>query len=296
MSAGDIKDFLAFCRFELGLSANTLAAYRRDLTMWSEVCTSRNLNLHSLSLDDASLLLRDLAQNRHLAPSSRTRALVTLRCYTRYLAAEGRITVDAISRMQGPRPDQDLPDVLSPADLKKLLENAPPGRLYLRDRAALELLYATGGRASEVVGLKLGDLKEEGRLLLLRGKGRKERLVPVAEPARLCVLEYLQKLRPELNSSRKREEVLLGVRGGPMARQQLWALVRRAGQLAGLTSPIWTHLLRHSFATHLIAGGADLRSVQELLGHANLTTTQRYTHVDAARLRAVHAQFHPRSK
>lgn len=296
MSSGDIKDFLAFCRFELGLSANTLAAYRRDLQMWSEVCASRNLDMHSLSIDDAGLLLRDLAEKRQLAPSSRTRALVTLRCYIRYLAAEGRITVDAISRMQGPRPDLDLPEVLSREDLKRLLENIPPGRMQLRDRVALELLYATGGRASEVVGLKLGDLKEDGRLLLLRGKGRKERVVPVAEPARLYVLEYLQKIRPGLDPHRKREEVLLGLRGGPMARQQLWAVVRRVGQFAGLKSPIWTHLLRHSFATHLLEGGADLRSVQELLGHANLTTTQRYTHVDAARLRAVHAQFHPRSK
>lgn len=295
MSAGDIKDFLAFCRFELGLSAHTLAAYRRDLQLWSEVSAERNLDLHCMTIDDASVLLRDLAENRHLAPASRTRALVTLRCYIRYLAAEGRIAVDAVSRMQGPRPDQDLPDVLSVSDLQKVLENVAPGPLYLRDRAALELLYATGGRASEVVGLKLGDLKEDGRLLLLHGKGRKERMVPVAEPARLRLLEYLKTKRPELDPDRRREEVLLGARGGPMARQQLWAIVRKAGQLAGLTTPIWTHLLRHSFATHLIAGGADLRSVQELLGHANLTTTQRYTHVDAARLRAVHAQFHPRS-
>jgi integrase/recombinase XerD len=186
--------------------------------------------------------------------------------------------------------------VLSVAEVDRLLRAPQPGGMYQRDRTALELLYACGARASEVVGLDVGDIRERTTLLRLRGKGSKERMVPVGEEARRQLRRYLRDLRPQLvNDGRGGDALLLGARGGRLRREQLWEIVRTAAALAGIRKRVFTHLLRHSFATHMIENGADLRVVQELLGHANMTTTQRYTHVDARRLRAVHERFHPRA-
>ena len=168
--------------------------------------------------------------------------------------------------------------------------------MRLRDRLALELLYACGGRASEVVGIGLADLREHASLVKLHGKGNKERMVPLGDKSRAALRRYLDTLRPELDPERRQERLLLTAKGLPMSRQALWRVVRDAGVSAGLGKPVYTHLLRHSFATHLLENGADLRAVQDLLGHANLTTTQRYTHVDAKRLIDLHRKFHPRSK
>ena len=209
---------------------------------------------------------------------------------------EKLIERDRIQLTQMPKLWNALPEVLSVAEVDQLLANAPPGDLHLRDRLALELLYALGGRASEVVGIRRVDLHERDTLVRLHGKGDKERMVPLGSRARACLKRYLAELRPTLDPAGKKPELLLSRRGGRLTRAVLWKLVRDAGRLAGITKPVYTHLLRHSFATHLLENGADLRAVQELLGHANLTTTQRYTHVDARRLQDLHRRFHPRAQ
>jgi integrase/recombinase XerD len=288
-------DFLRHCRLELGLSANTLAAYRNDLEKVYQALAALELDLATCGPDEVARVLGWLRAQHGSAPSTLARCLVSLRMYARFLVAERVLERDRIQLAQAPRCWQELPEVLSVAEVDRLLRSPPPGPLALRDRCALELLYACGARASEVAGLGLGDLHEGGRVLRLRGKGSKERLVPIGEEALRQLQRYLRELRPQLDPGARQEAVLLSRRGRPMTRQALWRLVREAGALAGITKPLFTHLLRHSFATHLIEGGADLRAVQELLGHANMTTTQRYTHVDARRLRALHRQFHPRA-
>jgi integrase/recombinase XerD len=207
---------------------------------------------------------------------------------------EKLIPRDRIQLAQMPKLWNELPEVLSVDEVGRLLEGVAPGPMRLRDRLALELLYACGGRASEVVGIGLADLRDGGRLVKLHGKGNKERMVPLGDQARRHLKRYLDELRPQLDRARQ-ERLLLSARGRPLTRQALWTLVKRAGVLAGIAKPVYTHLLRHSFATHLLENGADLRAVQELLGHANLTTTQRYTHVDAKRLIEIHRRFHPRA-
>jgi integrase/recombinase XerD len=189
----------------------------------------------------------------------------------------------------------ELPEVLSPAEVELLLESVGDGPLRLRDRLALELLYACGGRASEVCAIGIGDFKEGRALVRLQGKGRKERMVPIGDKARYYLKRYLTELRPTLLRSPRQDALLLSARGLPLSRQVLWSIVKQTAELAGLGRPVYTHLLRHSFATHLLQNGADLRAVQELLGHANLTTTQRYTHVDGKRLVEIHRRFHPRA-
>ena len=246
-------------------------------------------------MDDVAALMHRCREENGLSPASLARLQVTLRCYVRFLVAESLVDRDRVSLVRSPKLWSAVPEVLTEEEVDRLLASPPPGSLQLRDRAALEVLYASGGRAGEVVGLGLADLKEEGALLLLHGKGRKERLVPLGEPARAALGRYLEELRPGLDPGHKQEAVFLGRRGGPLRRQALWKLVRDAAALAGIHRPVYTHLLRHSFATHLLRGGADLRAVQELLGHANLTTTERYTHVDEAGLKALHRQFHPRA-
>jgi len=289
------RDFLAHCRLELGLSANTLAAYENDLAKAYAGLAALGLTIEEVGPDEIGRLLAWLRDERQHAGTSLGRALVSLRMYARWLVAEKFMPRDRIGLARLPKQWIELPEVLSVAEVESLLLSPPDGAMHARDRCALELLYATGGRASEVAGLGVADLREGGRLVRLRGKGDKERMVPLGEPARRALRRYLTELRPTLATTASGDALLLSPRGRPMTRQALWKLVQVAGALAGIQRPLYTHLLRHSFATHLIAGGADLRAVQELLGHANLSTTQRYTHVDAARLRDVHRRFHPRA-
>ncbi|MFW5752910.1 MAG: tyrosine recombinase [Planctomycetota bacterium] len=289
------RPFLAYCRLELGLAANTLAAYRRDLDRIHDGLAALGFDLATVGPDEVADLLAWLRREHTYAAASLARLMVTLRMYARYLVMEGRLARDRIGLARSPHLWQELPEVLSVSEVDALLHAPPAGSMRPRDRLALELLYGSGGRASEVVGLGLGDLLEGGRLLRLRGKGRKERMVPFHPSGRRALQRYLEQLRPQLDPQHRQEAVLLTQRGRPMCRQSLWRLVRDCGRLAGIDKPVYTHLLRHSFATHMLENGADLRVVQELLGHANMTTTQRYTHVDAKRLRAVHQRFHPRA-
>jgi integrase/recombinase XerD len=287
--------FLAYCRLELGLAANTIAAYRRDLVLVYTALETLGLDLTICGPDEVGQLLAWLRDERRLASSSLVRLLVSLRMYARWLVGEKLMQRDRIQLAQMPKLWNALPEVLSVDEVERLLHAVADGPMRLRDRLALELLYACGGRASEVVGLGLEDLKEHASLVQLHGKGGKDRMVPLGDRARSALRRYLDELRPTLDPQRRQRHLLLSARARPVSRHALWKLVRDAGLRAGISKPVYTHLLRHSFATHLLEGGADLRSVQELLGHANLTTTQRYTHVDAKRLIEVHRRFHPRS-
>jgi integrase/recombinase XerD len=288
--------FLAHGRLALALSPNTLRDYRTALEHLHAAMTARGIGtVEDLGPDEVAACLGWLRDERSLAAGSLALCLVAWRMWARYLVEEGALVRDRLALTPSPKLWRSVPEVLSPEEVDRLLANPPDGTLRPRDKAALELLYALGGRASEVVGLGMSDLKEGGRLALLRGKGSKERLVPVGERARRAVAAYRDGLRKELDPRGRQERLLLGVRGGPWNRQGLWLVVQQAAALAGITKPVWPHLLRHSFATHLLHGGADLRAVQALLGHASLTTTERYTHVDAARLRDIHRRFHPRA-
>jgi len=288
------RDFLTSCRLELGLSPNTVRNYGTALEHLHAGLEHLGLSLDAAGPDDIGRIMGWLRDERGHAPATLAMHLVAWRMYTRFLVAEKHLARDRISLTQMPKLWTTLPEVLSIDEVDRLLASPPDGPMRLRDKAALELLYACGGRASEVAGLGLADLRE-GNLVRLFGKGSKERLVPLGERARAAVKRYLAELRPQLDPHAKQERLLLSSRGKPFTRFALWKLVKDAGALAGISKPIYTHLLRHSFATHLLEGGADLRSVQELLGHANMTTTQRYTHVDARRLRDIHRRFHPRS-
>ena len=290
------RGFIAYCRLELGLSSNTIAAYQRDIDKAYRLAHDMSIDINDLHADDVAKMLKYLRKEEEQAPASLARFLVVLRMYAKYLVLERISSVDRVQMVQSPKLWQELPEVLSVEEVDRLLEGVAPGRFALRDRAILELLYACGARASEVCGLGLSDMREGGTVLRIHGKGDKERMVPLGRDAQDHLLAYLNDSRPDLLKDPKLDAIFLSSRGRAMNRQAIWKIVRQAGMLAGITKPLYTHLLRHSFATHMLAGGADLRSVQELLGHANMTTTQRYTHVDVSRLRHVHQRFHPRSR
>ncbi len=295
MATGLAAEFLQHCRLELGLSANTLRNYATALTRLQVCLEARALAIGAVGPDEVGQFLGRLRDEDRLAPASLALTLSAWRMYSRWLVMERHIDRDRIGLAATPEVWNRLPGTLSVAEVDRLLASAPPGPLHLRDRLALELLYACGGRASEVAGLGLADLREEHSLVHLRGKGDKQRLVPLGERARTVLADYLKTLRPTLVSARSRDHLLLGPKGAPMTRQGLWRVVQQAGEHAGLGKPVWTHLLRHAFATHLLAGGANLRAVQELLGHSSLTTTQRYTRVEVERLAETHRRFHPRA-
>jgi integrase/recombinase XerD len=288
------RDFLAFCRLELGLSANTLQVYGNALRHLHDGLAAAGVALEDAGPDEVARIMAWCRDTAGHGPATLATHLVAWRMYARWLVGEKLLARDRIQLTQMPTLWTTLPEVLSVAEVEALLHAAPEGPLFLRDRCALELLYACGARASEVAGIGLGDLREGRTLVRLRGKGDKERLVPLGDKARASLRRYLEELRPALVRDAAQDRLLLSARGRPLGRVALWRLVKAAGAIAGITKPVYTHLLRHSFATHLLEGGADLRAVQELLGHANLTTTQRYTHVDARRLIDVHRRFHPR--
>jgi integrase/recombinase XerD len=288
--------FLARCRLELALSPNTLRDYATALDHLEAAMAARGIaSVADIGPDEIARLLSWLRDERGHAPATLALTLTAWRMFARSLVEDGLLARDRIALAPTPRLWASIPEVLSPDEVDRLLASPPDGPLRPRDRCALELLYALGGRASEVVGLGLGDFKENGRLALLHGKGGKDRMVPLGERARRALITYRDGLRRTLDPTGTTEALLLGPRGRPMSRQALWRLVHDSAILAGIQRPVWPHLLRHSFATHLLHGGADLRAVQALLGHSSLTTTERYTHVDARRLKDIHRRFHPRA-
>ena len=286
------RDFLAL---EAGHSPNTVEAYLRDVRRLAEWAgrhgAGEPADLTPRALRDFVFALKDLG----LAPTSIRRTVSALRTYFAFLVGEGRLAVDPSDRLQGPRLGRTLPEPLAPAEVEALM--SAPGLdhpLAWRDRALLELGYAAGLRVSELCGLGLPDLLFSEGLVRVMGKGSKERLVPVGRGVVGTLSIYLHTLRPALDRGHSRDRVFLNARGTPLSRVGAWGIVKRWAEAAGIEKAVTPHTLRHTFATHLLEGGADLRAVQEMLGHADLATTQLYTHVDREYLRKVHKKFHPR--
>jgi integrase/recombinase XerD len=285
---------LDYLRTECHLAANSIAAYRRDLTRFGEWLAGRVA---------AKLTVRDLSdymawlQAKKLAATSIARHMVAVKLFYRYLQLEGVVRDNPAELLGTQKTWQRVPEVLSRDQIDRLLTAPQPYDAYWRrDRALLELLYATGCRASEVSNLKLADLHLAERYCLAHGKGSKDRLTPLGDAAVSAIEEYLAEERPLLAEGRSAPAWVLLSRGGKrLRREAIWVLVKRYARRAGAHPDVSPHTLRHSFATHLLAGGADLRQVQELLGHASIATTQIYTHVDQSRLKRVHQQFHPRA-
>jgi len=286
------RDFLAL---ESGHSANTVESYLRDLRRLGEFATARGVrdpaHLTRSLLRDFVYLLKDLG----LSAASIRRGVSAIRTYFGFLAGEGRVIEDPSDRLESPRRGRTLPPTLSVPEMEKLLASPQVDEpLAWRDRALLELAYGAGLRVSELCGLGLTDLLLTENLVRIFGKGGKERLVPIGRSVIGAVSVYLHTKRPALDRGKSKGRVLLNARGEPLSRVGAWGVVKRASQRAGIIKRVTPHTLRHTFATHLLEGGADLRAVQEMLGHADLSTTQIYTHVDREYLRSVHKQFHPR--
>ena len=288
---------LEYLSGECRLAKNTTDAYGRDLKRFCQWLGPRSLQ--GLAIPDLTDFVAWLKQ-QGLAPATVARSLVSLRALFRYLQLEGVVGENKAELLGSQKLWERVPKVLSPAMIDRLL-TAPNNddAMYLRDRALLELLYATGCRASEIASLRLRDLRLTERFLRCHGKGDKQRIVPLGRRAIAAIERYLQESREQLRTGGQRmvetDRVLLSRTGRPLRREAIWELVKKYARRAGIPEPISPHTLRHSFATHLLAGGADLRQVQEMLGHANVATTQIYTHVDTTRLKATHRQFHPRA-
>jgi integrase/recombinase XerD len=298
----DIAAFRHYVQAERGLSDNTVQAYGRDLDRFVKWCgLVRYTEYTAPTLRDLGRYLSFL-HDEALAPPSIARHLVALKMFYRFLRIEERADAAAVDLLGSPKLWERIPQVLPPTAVEELL-NAPQAgdRFYLRDRALLETLYATGCRASEVTGLKLADVYLDAAFCRCFGKGSKQRVVPLGRPAVAAIRSYLAEGRgPGVGGREKSEEStdLLFVTKScrPLTRIHLWALVKKYCKRAGLPHTVSPHTLRHSFATHMLSGGADLRTVQELLGHASIRTTQHYTHVDRDRLKAIHREFHPRGQ
>ncbi|MFL5547791.1 MAG: site-specific tyrosine recombinase XerD [Gemmatimonadales bacterium] len=290
-----LESFRDFLALESGHSANTVEAYLRDLRRMGEFATSRGVRdparLTRVLLREFVFLLKDLG----LSPSSIRRSVSANRTYYGFLLGEGRVKDDPSDRLESPRRGRVLPETLSVPEVEALLGSPKVEQpLAWRDRSLLELAYGAGLRVSELCSLGLTDLLLTENLIRVFGKGSKERLVPIGRSVIGAVSVYLHTMRPELDRGKSKGRVLLNARGEPLSRVGAWGVVKRAAERAGITKRVTPHTLRHSFATHLLEGGADLRAVQEMLGHADLSTTQIYTHVDREYLRSVHKQFHPR--
>jgi len=294
-----LLDFLAYLEFERGLSRNTLEAYRTDLLQFGRFLEEHELSALDASPADVADFLETLARGSEERPPASAatvhRKSACLRSFYRHLRRDGLLDSDPTATVSGPRRSRKLPQVLTRGEIERLLSQ-PAGTepAALRDRALLEVMYACGLRASEAIGLELADLDIEEGVLRARGKGSKERIVPVGHAALTALRTYLERGRPRLVKSAE-THVFINFRGGALTRQGLYKIVRRHALGAGLADRMSPHTLRHTFATHLLAGGCDLRSVQEMLGHADVATTQLYTHLSSERLKDVYFRAHPRA-
>jgi integrase/recombinase XerD len=291
-----LEPFRDYLSLEAGHSPNTVEAYLRDLRRLGEFAVSNGVRspggVTRGLLRDFVFLLKDMG----LSPATIRREVSAIRTYFGFLVGEGTVKDDPSDRLESPQRWRRLPEVLSVTEVEALL--AAPNvdePLAWRDRAFLELAYGAGLRVSELCNLKLTDLLLSEGLVRVLGKGGKERVVPIGRGVIGAVSTYLHTLRVALDRGKSARRVLLNARGEPLSRVGAWGIVKRCARRAGITRRVTPHTLRHSFATHLLEGGADLRAVQEMLGHADLSTTQIYTHVDREYLRSVHKQFHPRA-
>jgi integrase/recombinase XerD len=295
-----VLDFLAYLEFERGLARNTLEAYRTDLLQFGRFLARRELSALDARPGDVADFLAELAAGDADRPPASTatihRKTACLRSFYRHVRREGLLESDPTATLTPPRRSRKLPHVLTRGEIDRLLSQ-PRGMepAALRDRALLEVMYACGLRASEAIGLELTDVDLEDRVLRARGKGSKERVVPIGQPAVQALRAYLERGRPGLVKGAREAHVFVNFRGGALTRQGLYKIVRRHAVTAGLADRMSPHTLRHTFATHLLAGGCDLRSVQEMLGHADVSTTQLYTHLSSQRLKDVYFQAHPRA-
>lgn len=293
-------DFLAYLEFERGLSRNTLEAYRSDLLQLGAFLGRRGVDVTAVEHSDLSAFLADLAaggeERPPVAPATLQRKAACLRSFYRHLRREGILDRDPTADLRAPRKSQRLPQVLSRDEVARLL-SAPRGTdpAALRDRALLELMYACGLRASEAIGLDVRDVDLEIGVLRARGKGSKERMVPVGREAITATRVYVERGRPAFVGLREESHLFVNRRGGGLTRQGLYKIVQRHARAVGLDDRMSPHTLRHTFATHLLAGGCDLRSLQEMLGHADIATTQIYTHLSAQRLKDAYFKAHPRA-
>jgi integrase/recombinase XerD len=304
-----LQGYLDHLTIERGVAANTLSSYRRDLRRYAEHLVTRGVDdLRNVTEPDVSEFLVALRKGDPdtgavaLSAVSAARALIAVRGLHRFAAAEGLTDLDVARAVKPPTPSRRLPKSLSVDDVLALLDGAggdseTDGPLTLRNRALLEVLYSTGARISEAVGLDVDDVDTHSRSVLLRGKGGKQRLVPIGRPAVGALDAYLVRGRPDLaRRGKATPAIFLNVRGGRLSRQSAWQVLQDAAERAKISAAVSPHTLRHSFATHLLEGGADVRVVQELLGHASVTTTQIYTMVTVNALREVWAGAHPRAR
>jgi integrase/recombinase XerD len=304
-----VQGYLEHLTIERGVAANTLSSYRRDLRRYTAHLTTRGIDdLAAVAEADVSEFLVALRRGDPdggalpLSAVSAARALIAVRGLHRFATSEGLTAVDVARAVKPPTPSRRLPKSLSLDEVLALLDGAggdseADGPLTLRNRALLEVLYSTGARISEAVGLDVDDIDTHSRSVLLRGKGDKQRLVPIGRPAVSALDTYLVRGRPDLARRGKgTPAIFLNVRGGRLSRQSAWQVLQDSAERAGISSAVSPHTLRHSFATHLLEGGADVRVVQELLGHASVTTTQIYTLVTVSTLREVWAGAHPRAR
>ena len=290
-----LEGFRDHLSLEAGASANTVASYLRDIRHLVDFAATGGIDgpgqLTARTLREFVFGLKDLG----LGPATIRRHVSAVRTYFRFAVAEGLVTSDPSDRLEAPKRGRKLPDTLSVEEVARVLE-APPVEdpLAWRDRALLELAYGAGLRVSELCRLTPADLWLDDQVVRVFGKGSKERIVPIGRTVIGAVAVYLRQLRPALDRGESENRLLLNVRGRPLSRVGAWGIVKKAAARAGIRKRVTPHTFRHSFATHLLEGGADLRAVQEMLGHADLSTTQIYTHVYREYLRSVHRQYHPR--
>ena len=291
-----VEAFQDYLGLELGSSPLTVTSYTHDVRRFATYVVSQGM---SMPEGVSEKLLRQFVyhlKDLGLAPSSIRRQISTIRSYYRFLISEGHATVDPSERLEMPKAWRRLPDVLTQDEVEALLSAPSPNeRLAWRDRALLEVGYGTGVRVSELVGLSVSDVWYDDALVRVLGKGAKERLVPVGRRALGATALYVREIRPSFDRGTTKGHLFLNSRGTPLSRVGAWGIVKRCAERAGIAKRVTPHTLRHTFATHLLEGGADLRAVQEMLGHADLSTTQIYTHVDRDYLRTVHQTYHPRA-
>lgn len=290
---GALDDYIQHLRVERGLSSHTIDGYASDLAKLAKWLERDGRVLDSVDEATVAGFLVSLSQ-QGLSARSQARSLSAIRGFFKFLVEEGRHPSDPTALLEGPQRLARLPDVLNRDEILRLLQ-APAGDKpnRVRDRAMLQTMYAAGLRVSELVDLDLGDVNLEDGFIAVLGKGNKRRIVPIGEHARAALADYLRRVRPRWTKPASRA-CFLTARGKSMTRQGFWAIVKKYARAAGITKSISPHKLRHSFATHLLAGGADLRSVQTMLGHADVSTTQIYTHVTGDHLRKMHERYHPR--
>ena len=300
-----VDEFLAHISLERGLSKNTVDAYRRDLNSWADYCRLRKIDVTGAGPHDFTDYLDRLRSGRPpaarpFAPTSVARMLVSVRALYRFLVREGFLEVDPAATIGAPRRPRSIPKAIPLEEVESLIDRPAPDLLGRRDRAILETLYGAGVRISELVGLDVDDVDlDEGAVLVRAGKGSKARRVPLGRAARRAIGDYLVQSRPELARRTSRgpsPALFLNARGGRLSRQGCWKILKGYAREAGLEDRVSPHTLRHSFATHMLDGGADIRVVQELLGHASLSTTQVYTLVSDSQLREVYLASHPRAR